>query len=135
MGITICTKNHYADMGYGGFMRFRMTLANAVSQEFGEHYATMALAPYSGRDEFFRKFNLKTKKFIEDGVLPEQVAYFLFASDCKGKCNLKQVKAVKALLDGIEDDDEIYGYSGRENPARMSDMKLIFGGKCVVTWC
>ena len=134
MGITICTKNHYVDMGYGGFMRFRMVVANAVSREFGEHYKTMALAPYIGRDEFFKKFNLKTKEFIKTGVLPDQVAYFLFASDCEGECNLKQVKAVKQLLDGIEDNEENFGYCRIGNPARMSNMKLIFCGKYVVKW-
>ena len=134
MGITIQTENNYADMGYGGFMRFRMVLADAVSREFGEHYKTMALAPYIGRDEFFKKFNLKTKEFIEKGILPEQVAYFLFASDCEGDCDLEQVKAIKQFLDGIDGDDEIFGYCGRENPARMSDMKLIFCGDYAVTW-
>lgn len=64
MGVTIESKNLSADMGYGGFGRFRSKVASLSNQEFGKHYSALDKALFSldeeERDSFFKEYNAKT---------------------------------------------------------------------------
>lgn len=134
MGITIRTKVKCCDMGYGGFMRFRQHIAFLICDEVGLHYKCLGDAPWARRDEFFIKFDANTKRLIESGKLSIELAGFLFASDVDGKCDMKQVRALRDILKLSKNDDEIYGYCGRKDATTMRDMKEIFCGKYAVRW-
>lgn len=138
MGITIESKRCSCDLGYGGFNRFRTMVAKLVNEEVSEHYAKLMNPDVmylrdSERVDFFKEYDAKTLELIEDGKLTPEIANFLLQSDCDGKINRKQAKMVYELIKSC-DDDIAYGYSGRADCARMSDMKRIFSDGTKVEW-
>lgn len=138
MGITISSKRHSCDMGYGGFGRFRNTVAQKVNDEFYQHYLSLSDSKVmflSGkeREEYFEKYNATTNKYIEQGVVSIEVANFLYQSDCEGKIDRKQAKEIYELIKEC-DDDLSFGYSGRVDCAKMSDLKNIFSDRTKVEW-
>lgn len=134
MGITISSKRYSCDMGCGGFMRFRKIVAANVSEIVGEHYENLDEEVFLvDRDEFYKKYNIKTEKLIKQKELTIEVANFLYQSDCSGKIDRKQAKEIYALIKECNDNISI-GYIGREDCAKMSDMKKIFSDKTKVEW-
>lgn len=139
MGITISSKRHSCDMGYGGFGRFRDTVAEKVSVAFHKHYLllsdpTVMFLFGEERKEYFEKYDAITKEFIEQNAVTVEVANFLYQSDCDGKIDRKQAKQIYELIK--ECDDSIsFGYSGRADCAKMSDLKKIFSDGTKVEWC
>lgn len=138
MGITIKSKRYDCDMGYGGFGRFRSIVAEKVNDEFHKHYLSLTdskLMLLSGkeREAFFEQYDATTKEFIEKEVVTAEVANFLYQSDCEGKIDRKQAKQIYELIKEC-DDNLIFGYAGRADCAKMSDMKDIFSDKTKVEW-
>lgn len=142
MGITISSKRHDCDLGYGGFGRFRDCVAKNLNNAFSEHHAALRGKESTGeiyrmdqeeQDAYYEAFNQKTKAFIEEGVVSIEVANFLFQSDCDGKINRKQAKQIYRLIEH-EKDDIVYGYIGRPDVATMRDLKAIFSDGTSVRW-
>ena len=139
MGITISSKRVSADMGYGGFNRFREIVSSKISDEFHKHYSELSssfVMCLSGknREQYFKEYNEKTTGFIENKVITDEVANFLFQADCGGKIDRKQTKEIYNLIKNC-DDNIIFGYQGRSDCAKMSDMKRIFSDKTKIEWC
>lgn len=138
MGITISSKRHSCDMGYGGFGRFRNTVAEKVSAEFHKHYLLLSDSKVmflfeEERKEYFEKYDAITKEFIEHNVITVEVANFLYQRDTDGKIDRKQAKQIYKLIKEC-DDSIIFGYSGRADCAKMSDLKMIFSDGTKVKW-
>ena len=138
MGITISSKRHSCDMGYGGFGRFRNTVAEKVNVDFHQHYLSLSDSKVmflSGkeREDYFKEYDASTNKYIEQGIVTIEVANFLYQSDCEGKIDRKQAKQIYELIKEC-DDDHYFGYSGRVDCAKMSNLKNIFSDKTNVKW-
>ena len=133
MGVTIKSTVHSCDMGYGGFARLRTHIANAISSEVGAHYMKLYAAPYFAREAFFKEYDAETRRLISVGAMSEEVAAFLYARDSDGKCDRRQIKALRPLIESLPD-DELYGYCAMADCATAKDIKRIFSTKGVVTW-
>lgn len=138
MGITISSKRHSCDMGYGGFGRFRNTVAENVNDEFYKHYLRLSTPEVmflmgDTRKEFFENYDATTKEYVKRNIVTVEVANFLYQSDCNGKIDRKQAKQIYELIRGC-DDNIIFGYSGRKDCAKMSDLKNIFSDGTKVEW-
>lgn len=138
MGITISSKRHSCDMGYGGFGRFRNTVAEKISEEFQVHYLSLTSSETmflygEEREVYFKKYDAVTREFIEKGLVTIEVANFLYQSDCDGKIDRKQAKQIYELIKKCND-DIVFGYGGRPDCAKMSDLKSIFSDKTKVEW-
>lgn len=125
-------------MGYGGFGRFRNIVAETVSKQFCSHYLLLSEASvmFLSGDEnkkYFEKYNAITEVFVDKGEITVEVANFLFQSDCGGKIDKKQAQQIYELIKDCND-DLIFGYVGRSDCAKMSDMKKIFSDKTKVKW-
>jgi hypothetical protein len=138
MGITISSKRHGCDMGYGGFGIFRNIVAGCVGEEFQIHYLELSSpsAMFSigdARREYFETYDSMTREYVSKGFVTQEVANFLYQSDCGGKIDKKQAMQIFELIKDC-DDSIIFGYVGRQDCAKMSDMKKIFSDKTKVEW-
>lgn len=138
IGITIESKRYSCDMGYYGFNRFRTKVAELVNKEFYNHYIKLDSkeVPQANREKrkkYFEKYDKKTKELIKNGKVSIEIANFCYQSDCSGKINKKQANMIYNLIKEC-DNDIIYGYQGRNDCAKMKDMKEIFGDKTSVKW-
>lgn len=138
MGITISSKRHSCDMGYGGFGRFRNTVAEKVSAEFHKHYlllsdTTVMCLFGDERNEYFKKYDAATDEHIEQGTVSVEVVNFLYQSDCDGKVDRKQAKQIYELIKDY-DDNISFGYFGRVDCSTMADLKNIFSDRTKVEW-
>ncbi len=139
MGITMSSKRHSCDMGYGGFNRFRNAVAEKVNDTFYQHYLQLSdpkVMFLSGkeREDFFENYDDATNDYVEQGIITVEVANFLYQSDCNGKVDRKQAKQIYELIKEC-DDNLSFGYSGRVDCAKMSDLKKIFSDGTKVEWC
>jgi hypothetical protein len=139
MGITISSKRHSCDMGYGGFGRFRNAVAEKANVEFYKHYLKLSSSEVmflmgNARKDYFEQYDAKTKEYVNQNIVTAEVANFLYQSDCEGKVHRKQAKQIYELIKEC-DDNISFGYSGRKDCAKMSDMKNIFADKTKVEWC
>lgn len=128
MGITIKSKNFNADMGYGGFKRFRDKVASLSNAEFSKHYEELdktMLLMEAERKSFYEKYNAKTKELIKADVITVEIANFCYQSDCEGSIDQDQAKQIYEKIKDY-DDDIPYGYAGRPDCAMFSDLKNIF---------
>ncbi|PLS19374.1 hypothetical protein CVD28_02870 [Bacillus sp. M6-12] len=127
MGITIKSKNFSADIGYGGFGRFRKKVATLSNSEFGNHYEELdkAMFIYGERDAFYKTYNAKTDKLLEANVITVEIANFCYQSDCEGSIDQHQAKQIYEKIKDYND-DICYGYAGRSDCAMFSDLKNIF---------
>ena len=138
MGVTISSKRYSCDMGYGGFDRARNAIAEKVSGEFYKHYLKLSDAEVmflmgKARKDFFEKYDATTKEYINQNTVTVEVANFLYQSDCSGKIDRKQAKEIYTLIKEC-DDNISFGYSGRSDCAKMSDLKKIFSDGTKVEW-
>lgn len=128
MGVTIESTNFSADMGYGGFSRFREKVATLSNLEFGKHYEELDKAMFlqgPAKKAFFKKYDAKTKELVKNNVITEEVANFCYQSDCEGFIDQDQAKQIYENIKDYQDDN-CYGYAGREDCAMFSDLKNIF---------
>lgn len=128
MGITIKSPNHSIDMGYGGLLRLRRTVASLCPNEIRKHYYYLldnlihlqyhkeeADAYDERTDILYRKYKKQYGKVID----------FLYASDCEAKLSYGTAKQLLDVI-GDYDDSIIYGYAGwGDAAARFKDFKEI----------
>jgi len=138
MGVTISSKRYSCDMGYGGFGRFRNAVAEKTSDKFYKHYLLLSNTDvmFSMGDErkrYFEKYDAITRELIEQKEVTGEVANFLYQSDCGGKIDRKQAKQIYNLIKGCGD-NIMFGYIGRSDCAKMSDLKSIFSDGTNVEW-
>lgn len=139
MGVTITSKRHSRDMGYGGFARFRNLVAEKVNPDFSKHY--LSLSDYRNmfltdeeEEAYFKTYDETTKKLIGQGVVTVEVANFLYQNDCEGKVDRKQAKQIYELIKAC-DDTLIFGYAGRADCTTLLHLKEIFSDGTKVEWC
>lgn len=142
MGLTIkCKKTgREMDVSYSGFRRLRKKVAELVSPEVGKHYQTLDKIfrmDSSEKENAFKSYDDETERLVESEALPIKIADFLYQSDCDGKIRYGACKEIlKVIVD--YDDSIIYGYAGRENPAKFKDFKEILqdcvDNKCFMVW-
>ena len=128
MGVIIKSKNLRANMGYGGFSRFRAKVALLSHVEFGKHYAKLeeAMSLFGiEREEYFKKYNTKTKELIKENIVIVEIANFCYQSDCEGSISQDQAKQIYEKIKDY-DDNICYGYAGRPDCTMFSDLKNIF---------
>ena len=138
MGVTISSKRHSCDMGYGGFGRFRNAVAEKVSDKFYKHYMLLSSADTmilmgNERTKYFENYDAITRELIEQKEVTEEVASFLYQSDCGGKIDRNQARQIYSLIKEC-DDNLSFGYIGRSDCAKMSDLKSIFSDGTNVKW-
>jgi len=138
MGITISSKRYSCDMGYGGFNRFRNIVAEKVSDKFYKHYTLLSDADImflmgDQRKKYFEKYDAITKEYVKQKEVTVEIANFLYQSDCEGKIYRKQAKQIYNLIKDCED-NILFGYVGRSDCAKMSDLKNIFKDGTKVEW-
>lgn len=141
MGITIkCKKSgHDIDMGCGGFLNLRTKIAYLVSEEVGQHYESLMRAPLFDpeRTKFFDEHDARTEELIKSKTLPIKIADFLYQCDAEGGIHYGACKMLLKVI-GDYDNNIIYGYAGRENPAKFADFKKILQEcadlKCDMVW-
>lgn len=143
MGVTLESKHFSADMGYGGFGRFREKVAFLTNPEFGNHYAKLSdpkimFIMGEERKTYFKKYDAETNNMVEQKIVSEEVANFCYQADCEGTIDQNQAKRIYEKIKDY-DDKVCYGYSGRSDCAMFSDLKAIFkdcaenGGE--IDWC
>lgn len=142
MGVTIKCKNTGREMnvGYFGFFKLRAKVAELVGSEVGEHYKKLddiLCIPYPEREYVLKSYDDETERLVENKVLPIKIANFLYQSDSDGKIRYGACKEILKVI-GDYDDSIIYGYAGRENPAKFKDFKEILqdcvDNKCFMVW-
>lgn len=116
MGITIRnTKGHHAHIGYGGFARLRMFVANACSKEYGAIYekvinsSILQITTDEQRKAFETEVNNLTKQCLKNKEITPKIVKFLFESDCKGRISYGVCKDIIAKIKDIPCDDN-FGY-------------------------
>lgn len=85
------------------------------------------------REEYFEKYDSTTNEYIEKGEVTVEVANFLYQNDCDGKIDRKQAKQIYELIKEC-DNDLSFGYFGKADCAKMSDLKNIFSDGTKVEW-
>ena len=142
MGVTIkCKKTgREMDVGYFGFHKLRAKIAELVSPKVGKHYQM-----YDGifsmtspaKEHALKSHADETERLIERKELSIKIADFLYQSDCEGKIRYGACKEILKVI-GDYDNRVIYGYAGRENPAKFKDFKEILqdcvDNKCFMVW-
>lgn len=117
MGITIRnTKGHHAHIGYGGFARLRMFVANACSKEYGAIYEKTysSVFTHSLTDEQKKAFETEENNLIKQCLrtkeITPKIVKFLFESDCKGRISYGSCKDIIKKIENISCDDN-FGYA------------------------
>jgi hypothetical protein len=128
MGITIESKNFSADMGFGGFNRFRNKVATLSNLEFGKHYTKLDSAMFLQgveRESFYKEYNAKTVELIKTNIITVEIANFCYQADCEGSIDQDQAKQIYEKIKDY-DDNICYGYAGMSDCTMFSDLKNIF---------
>lgn len=140
MGVTINSKNNSIDLGYAGFNRLRLKVAELTGEEIGEHYKELDKGMFlygKEKEDFFKKYNKKISELEEKFKIPYGILDFLYASDCGGKIGLRKCKQIYKVIKDY-DDDILYGYCGRSDCAKFKDFKGIvkdcIDNKCAMEW-
>lgn len=143
MGVTIrCVHGRSADLGYGGFERFRSRVAWLHSEAFGAHYDKLIdlevqLLEGEAAQRFTESFNSETAEMIQSKKVNIKVVDFCLQPNSAGKI---RYGACKVILDAINDynDNLVYGYTGRPDRAMFSDLRDIIAEctakKCDLVW-
>ena len=128
MGVTINSKNHKIVLGYSGFYRLHVKVAELTAPDIYEHYKKLNDWRYvlvSKGENFSAEYD---KKIVEldkkyDGKYT-QVLEFLYTSDSHGEADAEHCKAVYGIIKDY-DDDICYGYCGRSDCAMFKDFKQL----------
>lgn len=102
MGLVITAKGFEEDIynsGYGGFTRFRIAVAKAYNQEFGELYERFV-------EHCISFGNKMTKAEIKrmDKLRNDNLDILLTHSDCDGKLTPKECKAIYEVTKNLKCD-------------------------------
>lgn len=129
MGVTIESKNHYIDLGYGGFMCLRTKVAELAAPDIFEHYKKsidgMRLYDENERKAFYKSYNAKIAELDRkyNGRMSD-ILDFLYKSDCSAEMDVSHCRSIYEVIKDY-DDDISYGYSGRKDCAKFADFKKI----------
>lgn len=129
MGVTIESKNHYIDLGYGGFMCLRTKVAELAAPDIFEHYKKsidgMRLYDENERKAFYKSYNAKIAELDRkyNGRMSD-ILDFLYESDCSAEMDVSHCRSIYEVIKDY-DDDISYGYSGRKDCAKFADFKKI----------
>lgn len=143
MGVTIESKNHYIDLGYGGFMCLRTKVAELAAPDIFEHYKKsidgMRLYDENERKAFYKSYNAKIAELDRkyNGRMSD-ILDFLYESDCSAEMDVSHCRSIYEVIKDY-DDDISYGYSGRKDCAKFADFKKIvkdgIGSGDGFSWC
>lgn len=144
MGITIRnTKGgRHANIGYGGFARLRMFVANACSKEYGAIYEKVinssilqSLTTDEQKKAFETEVNNLTKQCLRNKEITPKIVKFLFESDCKGRISYGSCKDIIAKIKDIPCEDN-FGYM--QQPFYISDfinlLQEVYDTKGALIW-
>ena len=126
MGVTIESKNHYIDLGYGGCMCLRTKVAELAAPDIFEHYKKLGEGMwYPNRKAFFKDYDEKIAELDKKykGKMSD-ILDFLYESDCDGIMDVPHCRSIYEVIKDY-DDDISYGYSGRKDCAKFADFKKI----------
>ena len=129
MGVTIESKNHAIDMGYGGFRMLRIKVAELTVPDIFEHYKKsmdgMRLYDADERKAFYKSYNTKIAELDKKykGKM-SNILDFLYESDCDGIMDVPHCRSIYKVIKDY-DDDILYGYTGRKDCAKFADFKAI----------
>ena len=127
MGVTIESKNHYIDLGYGGFMCLRTKVAELAAPDIFKHYKKsmdgMRLYDENERKAFYESYNAKIEELDKkyNGKMSD-VLDFLYESDCSAEMDVSHCRSIYEVIKDY-DDDILYGYTGRKDCAKFADFK------------
>jgi len=102
MGMTVeCKKTGRSlDMGAGGFLRWRLKIAELYNQKWYEHYRTLMEPPLCHSDEWYAEFDKETERLLNEEHLDIKILDFCLQSDVDGHINYG---ACKNILKAIGD--------------------------------
>lgn len=129
MGVTIESKNHSIDLGYGGFRMLRVKVSELTAPDIFEHYKKsmdgMRLYDDSERKAFYESYNAKIAELDKkyNGKMSD-VLDFLYESDCSADMDVDHCRSIYKVIRNY-DDDILYGYAGRKDCAKFADFKKI----------
>lgn len=129
MGVTIKSKNCAIDLGYVGFRRLRVKVAELTAPDIFEHYKKcmdgMRLYDEDERKAFYESYDAKIveldKKY--EGKMSD-ILDFLYESDCSAEMDADHCRSIYEVIKDY-DDDILYGYVGRKDCAKFADFKEI----------
>lgn len=140
MGVTIESNKHSIDLGYVGFNRIRVKVAELTGPEIGELYKELdkgIYLPYKEKEEFFKEYNKKLSNLEEKIKISHGILDFLYESDCSGEISYEKCEQIYEVIKNY-DDNILYGYVGREDCATFKDFKEIvkdcIDNKCSMEW-
>lgn len=127
MGITINSVNKSIDLGYFGFRRLRVKIAELTETDIADHYKELESATFifseKEKKEYFEKYDAKIVELDEKYEYKYgHILNFLYSSDCEATIPVETCKALYELIKDY-DDDIIYGYAGRKDCAKFKDFK------------
>lgn len=144
MGVTLrCEKTEKeVDMGYGSFARLRAKVAELHDAAFGALYKgtqdpKLHLLPSMEYRKYFDDYSQKVDKMIEAGKIHPTVDLFCHQADCDGAIPADACKVIFEIVQDY-DDDYVYGYAARKNPATFHDFKELLTecieNDCALVW-
>ena len=102
MGVTIESKNHAIDMGYGGFRMLRIKVAELTASDIFEHYKKsmdgMRLYDADERKAFYKSYNAKIAELDKkyNGKM-SNILDFLYESDCSAEMDADHCRSIYLL--------------------------------------
>lgn len=129
MGVTIESKNHSIDLGYGGFRMLRVKVSELTAPDIFEHYKKsmdgMRLYDEDERKAFYESYNAKIAELDKkyEGKMSD-ILDFLYESDCGAEMDIDHCRSIYEVIRNY-DDDILYGYAGRKDCAKFADFKKI----------
>lgn len=128
MGVTIYSTNCSNDLGSGGFLRLRKTIASLCPDDIKEHYLRLTdhEREIQIKDPDFTEYDAKTAElYLKHKTAYGKVIKFLWASDVEARFSYGVAKQLLKLI-GSYDDNAVYGYAGWGDKAmRFKDFKAI----------
>ncbi len=113
MGVTLTAKNpiHTFNMGYGGFLNLRTSIADLFDKEFGEHYRTLQRC-YDQAD--WKKYCRIGDKILSHPRFKDEdydILDFLHASSSEGKMGYKTCGKIYRLIKDADFEGKIFRYA------------------------
>ena len=102
MGVTIESKNHYIDLGYGGFMCLRTKVAELAAPDIFEHYKKLdeGLRLYGDeRKVFYKSYDAKIAELDKKykGRMSD-ILDFLYESDCSAEMDADHCRSIYEVI-------------------------------------
>lgn len=101
MGVFIGTKRCNIAMGYGSFSNFRIEVAKAFSEDFGEQYKDYLNKAckelFCGTEENIKRLDKDFSAYLKTVDISDDIVNFLFQTDCGGKINCKTARKIRDL--------------------------------------